>query len=75
VIRLALLLSLCFAGSARAQPRDFCCVGAERLEADAAQWLLARPDITEAELRAAHPATDAPALLQKLRDAALLIAT
>ena len=45
------------------------------IEADAAQWLLARPDITEAELRQAHPAADAPALLQKLRDAALLIAT
>jgi len=44
-------------------------------EADAAQWLLARPDITEADLRQAHPAADAPALLQKLRDAALLIAT
>lgn len=44
-------------------------------EAEAAQWLLGRPDITEAELRRAHPAADAPALLAKLRDAALLIAT
>ena len=44
-------------------------------EAEAAQWLLARPDITEPELRAAHPGTDAPALLARLRDAALLVAT
>ena len=44
-------------------------------EADAAQWLLARPDVTEAELREAYPQADAPALLGKLRDAALLVAT
>ena len=45
------------------------------VEAEAAQWLLARPDVTEAELRQAHPQADAPALLGKLRDAALLVAT
>ncbi len=44
-------------------------------EAEAAQWLLARPDVTEAELSRAHPQADAPALLAKLRDAALLVAT
>jgi ribosomal protein L16 Arg81 hydroxylase len=44
-------------------------------EAEAAQWLLARPDVTESELRAAHPGADAPALLGKLREAGLLVAT
>jgi hypothetical protein len=44
-------------------------------EAEAAQWVLARPDVTEAELNKAHPQADAPALLTKLRDAALLVAT
>jgi ribosomal protein L16 Arg81 hydroxylase len=44
-------------------------------EAEAAQWLLARNDVTESELRAAHPAADAPALLGKLREAGLLVAT
>ena len=44
-------------------------------EAEAAQWVLARPDVTEAELLKAHPQADAPALLGKLRDAALLVAT
>ncbi|TCH96205.1 hypothetical protein EJV46_21740 [Roseococcus sp. SYP-B2431] len=44
-------------------------------EAEAAQWVLARPDVTEAELLTAHPQADAPALLAKLRDAALLVAT
>jgi ribosomal protein L16 Arg81 hydroxylase len=44
-------------------------------EAEAAQWVLARPDVTEAELHKAHPQADAPALLAKLRDAALLVAT
>ncbi len=44
-------------------------------EAEAAQWLLARPDVTEAELRGAHPAADAPGLLARLRDAGLLVAT
>ncbi|MBY0336561.1 MAG: cupin domain-containing protein [Acetobacteraceae bacterium] len=45
------------------------------VEAEAANWLLGRPDITEAELRAAHPAADAPALLGKLRGAGLLVPT
>jgi hypothetical protein len=45
------------------------------IEAEAAQWLLARPDITEAELKRAHPGADAAALLTKLREAALLVAT
>ncbi len=44
-------------------------------EAEAAQWLLARPDVTEAELRGAHPAADAPLLLARLREAGLLVAT
>lgn len=44
-------------------------------EAEAAQWLLARNDVTEGELRAAHPAADAPALLGKLREAGLLVTT
>jgi len=44
-------------------------------EAEATQWLLARNDVTEGELRAAHPATDATALLGKLREAGLLVAT
>ncbi len=44
-------------------------------EAEAAQWLLARPDVTESELRAAHPGADAPALLGKLREAGLLVPT
>ncbi len=42
-------------------------------EAEATAWLLARPDVTEGELRAAHPAADAPALLGKLRSAGLLV--
>lgn len=45
------------------------------IEAEAAQWLLARPDITEGELSQAHPAADAPALLGRLRGAGLLVAT
>jgi ribosomal protein L16 Arg81 hydroxylase len=44
-------------------------------EADAAQWLLSRPDVTEGELRGAHPGTDAATLLTRLRDAGLLVAT
>jgi ribosomal protein L16 Arg81 hydroxylase len=44
-------------------------------EAEAAQWLLARPDVTEAELRGAHPTADAPALLSRLREAGLLVPT
>lgn len=43
-------------------------------EAEAANWLLARPDGTEAELRAAHPSIDAAALLQRLAESGLLIA-
>ncbi|MFC7541882.1 hypothetical protein ACFQU2_23695 [Siccirubricoccus deserti] len=42
-------------------------------EAEAAGWILARPDVAEPELRAAHPAVDAPALLARLRDAGLLV--
>jgi hypothetical protein len=44
-------------------------------EAEAALWLLARPDVTEAELRGAHPSADAPKLLARLADAGLLVAT
>lgn len=44
-------------------------------EAEAAQWLLARPDVTEAELCAAHPSADAPKLLARLAEAGLLVAT
>jgi hypothetical protein len=43
-------------------------------EVDAAGWVLGRPDVVEAELRAAHPAIDAAALLGRLRDAGLLVA-
>jgi ribosomal protein L16 Arg81 hydroxylase len=43
-------------------------------EAEAAAWLLGRPDVTEAELRAAHPAVDAAALLQRLAQAGVLAA-
>ena len=41
-------------------------------EAEAANWLLARRDVTEAELRAAHPAVDAAGLLQRLAGGGLL---
>ncbi len=41
-------------------------------EAEAAGWLLARPDVAEPELRAAHPAVDAAALIGRLRQAGLL---
>jgi ribosomal protein L16 Arg81 hydroxylase len=41
-------------------------------EAEAAGWLLARPDVTEAELAAAHPAVPAAALLARLGAAGLL---
>lgn len=44
-------------------------------EAEAANWLLARPDGTEAELRGAHPAVDAAALLRRLAEAGLLAPT
>lgn len=43
-------------------------------EAEAASWLLGRPDVTEAELRAAHPAVDAAALLRRLAGAGLVLA-
>ncbi len=43
-------------------------------EAEAAGWILARPDVAEPELRAAYPGVDAPALLARLRDAGLLAA-
>jgi ribosomal protein L16 Arg81 hydroxylase len=44
-------------------------------EAEAANWLLARSDVTEAELQAAHPAADAGALLRRLAEAGLLAPT
>ncbi|WP_135466704.1 cupin domain-containing protein [Crenalkalicoccus roseus] len=43
-------------------------------EAEAASWVLARPDVAEPELRAAHPGVDAAALLTRLREAGLLAA-
>jgi bifunctional lysine-specific demethylase and histidyl-hydroxylase MINA len=43
-------------------------------EAEAAGWLLSRPDVAEPELRAAHPGVDAAALLARLCDAGLLVA-
>jgi ribosomal protein L16 Arg81 hydroxylase len=43
-------------------------------EAEAAGWVLARPDVVEAELRAAHPGIDAAALLGRLRQAGLIAA-
>ena len=43
-------------------------------EVEAAGWVLARPDVAEAELRAAHPGVDAAALLARLCDAGLLVA-
>ncbi|WP_149538361.1 cupin domain-containing protein [Siccirubricoccus phaeus] len=43
-------------------------------EAEAAGWILGRPDVAEGELRAAHPAVDAAALLGRLREAGLLVA-
>jgi ribosomal protein L16 Arg81 hydroxylase len=42
-------------------------------EAEAAAWLLARPDITAPELARAHPAVEADALLGKLAGAGLLV--
>ena len=41
-------------------------------EAEAAGWVLSRPDVAEPELRAAHPGVDAPALLGRLKEAGLL---
>jgi bifunctional lysine-specific demethylase and histidyl-hydroxylase MINA len=43
-------------------------------EAEAAAWLLARPDITAPELARAHPAVEAEALLGKLAGGGLLVA-
>jgi ribosomal protein L16 Arg81 hydroxylase len=43
-------------------------------EAEAAGWILARPDVAEPELRAAHPGVDAAALLSRLCQAGLLAA-
>ncbi|TCZ66102.1 cupin domain-containing protein [Roseicella aquatilis] len=43
-------------------------------EAEAAGWILARPDVAEPELRAAHPGVDAAALLARLTEAGLLAA-
>lgn len=43
-------------------------------EAEAAAWLLGRPDVTPTELARAHPAIDAPALLARLAAAGLLLA-
>jgi len=41
-------------------------------EAEAANWLLARPDVTAPELAKAHPAVEAEALLGRLAGAGLL---
>ena len=41
-------------------------------EAEAATWLLARPDVTAAELAKAHPGVDAEALVTRLAGAGLL---
>ena len=43
-------------------------------EAEAAGWLLARPDVTEVELQVAYPAVDAKALLARLAGAGLVLA-
>ncbi|MCS6891421.1 MAG: cupin domain-containing protein [Rhodovarius sp.] len=43
-------------------------------EAEAAAWLLARSEVTEAELAQAHPGVDGKALLQRLLGAGLLVA-
>jgi hypothetical protein len=43
-------------------------------EVEAAAWILARPAVTEAELRGAHPSVDAPGLLARLRQAGVLAA-
>ncbi|MFC7693387.1 hypothetical protein ACFQY5_31375 [Paeniroseomonas aquatica] len=41
---------------------------------EAAGWLLARPEVTAAELAEAHPGVDAAGLLGRLQDAGLLVA-
>ncbi len=43
-------------------------------EVEAAAWIMARPAITEAELRGAHPACDAAALIARLTQAGVLAA-
>lgn len=43
-------------------------------EVEASAWIAARPAVTEAELRAAWPAIDAPALIARLRAAGVLAA-
>lgn len=43
-------------------------------EVEASAWILARPSVSEAELRAAYPALDAAALIGRLRDAGVLAA-
>lgn len=43
-------------------------------EAEAAGWLLGRPDVTETELRAACPGVDAASLIARLRGAGVLVA-
>jgi ribosomal protein L16 Arg81 hydroxylase len=43
-------------------------------EVEAAAWILARPAVTEAELRGAHPGCDAAALIARLRQAGVLAA-
>lgn len=43
-------------------------------EVEAAGWILARPDVAEPELRAAHPKVDAASLLARLSEAGLLAA-
>ncbi|WP_198371080.1 cupin domain-containing protein [Roseomonas rosulenta] len=43
-------------------------------EVEAAAWIMARPAITEAELRGAHPNLDAPGLIARLRQAGVLAA-
>lgn len=43
-------------------------------EAEAAGWLLARTDVTQPELAAAHPGVDAGALIGRMREAGLLAA-
>ncbi|MBI0435802.1 cupin domain-containing protein [Roseomonas sp. KE0001] len=44
-------------------------------EAEAANWLLSRPDSTETELRSAHPAVEAAALLRRLAQSGVLAPT
>ena len=43
-------------------------------EVEAAAWIMARPAVTEAELRGAHPNLDAGGLIARLREAGVLAA-